>query len=118
MVDAHSPLDFDNPHSVPPEKPLYHPYMIAWLVVDIPYILRRWCWQKCQSLAASRKTITFEAVTALRNLESIEDGEDLPRATQEDARVAKERLVRICEELNIEDSRINRYAEESGGNGS
>ena len=117
MVDAHSPLEFDTPHSDPPEKPLYHPRMIAWLAVDIPYILRRWCWQKRQSLRARRKTITFEAATALRRLESIEDDDELPKRRREDARVARERLLRICDELTIEDSHIDRYAEDGGDGG-
>lgn len=42
MVESHSPLEWDTPHTELPEKPVYNPRMLAWLAVDIPYIFRRW----------------------------------------------------------------------------
>lgn len=114
MVDAHSPLDFNNPHSDPPETAWYHPLAIAWLVVEIIHVSRRWFWQKRQSWRASRTNVTFNAVMALQRLSFIADDEDLPRSHREEAREAQEFIVRICDELNIEDDRIDRYADDGG----
>lgn len=114
MVESHSPLGWDTPHTEPPEAAWYDPRTIAWLLVVFVIITRCWFWHKLQSWRASRTNVTFDAVMALQRLEFIESNEDVPPKSRADARKAQRYIVKVCDEMNIDDERIDRYA---GGDG-
>lgn len=105
------PFDWDTPHRPRPDAAWYHPRVLAWLLVDIPYILREYGWHKWQSLRANRSSVHFTLATLANELDIL-DQDDLTREQQRRVKTAKRKLRNASRELNMESRYIKRHIDE------
>lgn len=82
---------------------------LAIIFIELPMLVRWYCWHKWQSAKANRVNIAIEARVAAQHLDFLEQSDDLPEHKKYDARQAKRSLRTIADELNIESDALDRH---------
>lgn len=102
---------WDTPHREKPEKPNWHPAVLAWLAVDLLYIAANYVRNKHRSLTTERWAVTLELNNALQNALSVAIDESVPLQARKDAAKSARSTLNAVDEYNINNENIEMHRE-------
>lgn len=106
-------MSWDTPHRDRPDLVWYHPRVLAWLAIDIPYIISQYIKHKYNLLTAERWVVAMQVSSAMQTQHHILTNENNSLQARQNAVTALRQLVQLSEELNISDEyEIPHYTEQ------